>query len=313
MLKCLMGIASFLTMSTLATSALANAKAGATSDFVAPDFVVSDFVVSYRSAVGVINTNYHDYYLDVLKLTLEKTRPQYGSYSLQHAPAVYSKIRALTHTAENVTPNLIIEAGYENEFNTNGSLIHTAIPIDGGIFGYRVCHTHIEIKEKLKNVKTIKDLQGYTIGQGIGWTDTSILRANGLKVVEVENYHGISKMLNAKRLDLFCRGINQIKNEAIAYKDLTNLTQDESFVLVYPAPRFFYLHAKNIVARDRIQAGLKIAFDDGSLKKLWKHHYQSSIEFAKLQNRQFIYLENPHVKNLSIDYKKYFFDPLSKE
>jgi hypothetical protein len=72
------------------------------------------------------------------------------------------------------------------------------------------------------------------------------------------------------------------------------------------------LNAKNTLAKERIQAGLQIAFEDGSFKKLWQKHYQSSVAFSKLDQRKHIYLENPLLKNLPTDYKQYFIDPLTK-
>ena len=158
----------------------------------------------------------------------------------------------------------------------------------------------------------MKDLHRYSIGQGVGWVDSEILRANGLKVIEVSNYESIFKMVIAGRINLFCRGANQLQAEVEEFKSLTNLTYDESFVLVYPLPRFFYLNAKNTVAKERIQTGLQIAFKDGSFKQLWKKHYQSSVDFSKLGQRKHIYLENPLLKNLPPDYKQYFMNPVSE-
>jgi len=273
----------------------------------------SDFVVSYRTPV-IRNTTstYHDYYTELLKLTLEKTRPTYGDYKMKGVPPSTSLLRSLSDAVANTYPNLAIEVGYEEKLTDSGMLTYINIPIDGGIFGYRVCFTNAAIKEQLKKVNSVNDLRKYTIAQGVGWVDTEILRANGLTVVEISNFEGIFKMVAAGRIDLFCRGANQLQPEAEQFKSLTKLTYDESFVLVYPLPRFFYLNAKNTLAKERIQAGLQIAFKDGSLKALWNKHYQAGIEFSKLNQRKHIYLENPLLKNLPPDYKQYFIDPSAK-
>lgn len=272
-----------------------------------------DFVVSYRTPVINDNTStYHDYYTALLKLALEKTRPTYGDYKMKGVPPSMSLLRSLSDAVGNIYPNLAVEAGYEEKLTESGMLTYINIPIDGGIFGYRVCFTNAAIKEQLKTVNTIDDLRKYTIAQGVGWVDTEILRANGLSVVEISNFEGIFKMVAAGRIDLFCRGANQLQAEVEEFKSLTKLTYDENFVLVYPLPRFFYLNAKNTLAKERIQAGLQIAFKDGSFKKLWQEHYQSNVDFSKLDQRKHIYLENPLLKKLSPDYKQYFMDPLSK-
>lgn len=273
----------------------------------------SDFVVSYRTPV-IRNTTstYHDYYTALLKLALEKTRPTYGDYEMKGVPPSTSLLRSLSDAVDNTYPNLAIEAGYEEKLTDSGMLTYINIPIDGGIFGYRVCFTNAVIKEQLKKVNSVNDLRKYKIAQGVGWVDTEILRANGLTVVEISNFEGIFKMIAAGRIDLFCRGANQLQAETEQFKSLTKLTYDESFVLVYPLPRFFYLNAKNTLAKERIQAGLQIAFKDGSFKKLWQEHYQSSVDFSKLDQRKHIYLENPLLKKLPPDYKQYFMNPLNE-
>jgi ABC-type amino acid transport substrate-binding protein len=273
----------------------------------------SDFIVSYRTPV-IRNTTstYHDYYTALLKLALEKTRPTYGDYKMEGVPPSTSLLRSLSDAVDNIYPNLAIEAGYEEKLTDSGMLTYINIPIDGGIFGYRVCFTNAAIKEQLKKVNSVNDLRKYTIAQGVAWVDTEILRANDLTVIEISNFEGIFKMVAAGRIDLFCRGTNQLQDEVKQFKSLTKLTYDESFVLVYPLPRFFYLNAKNTLAKERIQAGLQIAFKDGSFKKLWKKHYQSSVDFSKLDQRKHIYLKNPLLKKLPPDYKQYFMDPLSE-
>ena len=273
----------------------------------------TDFVVSYRTpVVGATTSSYHDYYTELLRLALEKTRPQYGDYTMQGIPPSLSTLRSLADVVENTYPNLVIEIGYEEKLTDTGALSYINIPIDGGIVGYRVCFVNAAIKEKVKKVSSLNDLRPYSIGQGVGWVDSEIMRANGLKVIEISNYESIFKMVVAGRVNLFCRGANQLQAEVAEFKSLTKLTYDESFVLVYPLPRFFYLNSKNTLAKKRIQAGLKIAFNDGSFKKLWQKHYQASVDFSKLHQRKFIYLKNPLLKNLSPDYKLYFIDPLSK-
>ncbi len=282
---------------------------------VASQFAIanSDFVVSYRTPVISDTTStYHDFYTALLKLALEKTRPTYGDYKMKGVPPSMSLLRSLSDAVDNNYPNLTIEVGYEEKLTDSGMLTYINIPIDGGIFGYRVCFTNPAIKEQLKKVNSLNDLRKFTIAQGVGWVDTEILRANGLNVVEISNYDGIFKMVAAGRVDLFCRGANQLKSEVAEFKSLAKLTYDESFVLVYPLPRFFYLNAKNTLAKERIQTGLQIAFKDGSFKKLWQNHYQSSIDFSKLHQRKHIYLENPLLKNLPLDYKQYFMN-LSSE
>jgi hypothetical protein len=266
----------------------------------------AEFVVSYRGSLG-----YFEYYTALITLVLEKTRPTYGDYRMQEI-GVYDTERSLYALASDQFVNLVIERSYEAVLTQSDRLTYINFPIDGGIVGYRVCFINPAIKEKLKKIQTLAELRRYTIVQGIGWTDTLILRHNGFKVLEVDNYDSMFRVTTAGRADLFCRGANEIKREYEKSSDALKLNYDETFILYYPLPRFFYLNSNSKLAKERIEAGLKLAYYDGSLKKLWRQHYQASIEFSKLGQRKLFRLENPLVKNLPQDYVQYFFDPIEK-
>jgi hypothetical protein len=143
-------------------------------------------------------------------------------------------------------------------------------------------------------------LRQYTFAHGVGWADTIIFRHNGLKVQEIDNYNGIFLMVLSGRVDFFCRGINEIRDEAEQFKELNALTFDEQFLLVYPLPRFFYFNIKNTLAKERIDLGLQRAYADGSMEALWKANYLPSLELVQLDKRKIIRLENPLLGSLEM-------------
>ena len=267
-------------------------------------------LIYHRTADTV--TEYHGYYDDLVKLALEKTKPEFGNYKMIAVPAELNTLRALSDVANNLYGNMVIELSYEAELTQSGNLTFINIPLDGGIVGYRICFVSPAKKEAVANVKNLQELQKFTIAQGVGWADTQILQANGFNVIEIPVYTNIFKMITSNRVDLFCRGINQIKSEMEYFKNLKGLDFDRSFVLVYDLPRFFYIHKGNVVAKNRIQKGLEIAFNDGSFRALWEKYNRESIEYAGLANRKIYYLKNPLLKDLKSDYQEYFFDPIVK-
>lgn len=267
----------------------------------------AEFIVSHRSpeTEGDLRQHYNN---ELLTLALEKTKAKYGAYKFQAIPAMTTP-RLLSAATSNMYQNLIFELTYEDKFTAKGDLTYINFPIDLGIVSYRVCFVNPAIKEDLKQITAIEHLKKYTIGQGIGWSDVEILRANGFHVNEFSNYGNIFKMVAAGRIDLFLRGANELRSEYNTFKATMNLTYDESFVIFYPLPRFFYIAAENELAKQRIEEGLKIAYHDGSLKKLWRKEYGESIEFAKLKQRKVFPLNNPLIKNLNTDYQKYLYNP----
>lgn len=239
-----------------------------------------------------------------VKLALDKTRAKYGGYTLKYTVQMNTQ-RLLAATRANILPNLLIQSVYDDAILAKDGLTYIDIPFDLGITSYRICFINPAIQDELNSIRNIEELKRFSIVQGMGWPDTKILRHNGFNVIESNSYTGLFKMIPARRADLFCRGINELKNEYTDYKNLNNLSYDKSFALFYPLPRYFYLNEANRELKARIEEGLKIAYADGSLKRLLFDFYADDIEFAAIQQRNLFQLENPFLKGLDSKYKNY--------
>lgn len=272
----------------------------------APALARAALVVTYRTPESSLDRRY-DYDNTVLRLALEKTRSEYGDFRLQASPPMnYS--RAIQDARSNVYPNFFVKLSYEDRFADQG-LAYARFPIDLGIVGYRVCFVRPELKARLATTDTLTELKRYSHGQGQGWADAQILKANGFMVQEISDYENLFRMVAAGRFDLFCRGANELLEEYQAHRKLAHLDFDSSFAIVYPLPRFFFSHSSNKVALARVTRGLEIAYRDGSLQQLWRKKYQASIDFAKLRQRRFFRIDNPLIRKIDFDFQKYDFDP----
>lgn len=269
-----------------------------------------NMIFTFRSPESKTDKRY-DYDNDLLKLALEKTKPNYGDYTIKYS-GVMNYARAIKWVGTNKFPNFFIKLSYLDSLTEEMNLAFVPFPVDLGIVGYRVCFTNSGLKKELENIRSLKDLRKYRHGQGRGWGDVEILRKNSFEVHEVSKYESLFRMVAKNRFDLFCRGTNELLGEWESRKQIENLVYDQSFSLAYPLPRFFYTNKSNQKALKRVSEGLVIAFNDGSLKKLWRANYQKSIEFVKLENRRIFRIENPFLKNIKVDYKKYFFNPTNK-
>lgn len=249
------------------------------------------------------------YNTELITLALEKSKAKYGPYQLVEIPPM-NTARQIYTTNTKTYPNLLNEISYLDSLTDNLDITYIDFPVDLGITGYRICFINPAIKEAVKKITRADQLKKYSIGQGIGWADSLILRHNGFRVIEVQNYDSLFKMVAAGRIDLYCRGVNELKKEYESYRYITRLTYDESFALVYPLPRFYYMGAFNKDVKERMEVGLRMAYNDGSLLKLWHKHNDANLEFANLKNRKIFRLENPYVKKLPKDFRKYDFDPL---
>lgn len=267
--------------------------------------------ITVRGPEGPGDTRY-DYDTGVLRLALEKTRAKHGGYRITTAPPMNFS-RAISSASTDAYPNFFIKLSYEARYVDALKLDYVRFPVDLGIVGFRVCFTHPDLKPELAKATGIEALRRFTYGQGRDWADVSILRSNGFKVVEVDQYESLFRMVAARRFDLFCRGTNELLDEYNAHKDLPGLSYDESFSIAYPLPRFFYTHKRNTAAIARIQEGIRLAHKDGSLQLLWREKYGDSVDLVQLERRRIFWIENPLLKDVDFDYRQYFFDPLKQD
>lgn len=266
-------------------------------------------VVTYRTPESPVDRRY-DYDNTVLRLALEKTRKEYGDFVLQASPPMNFS-RAIQDARSKAYPNFFIKLSYEDRF-ADLELAYARFPVDLGIVGYRVCFVRPELKARLAATGTLAELKRFSHGQGLGWADAQILKANGFTVQQVSDYENLFRMVAAGRFDLFCRGANELLEEYLAHRSLPRLDFDSSFAIVYPLPRFFYSHSSNRAALARVTRGLEIAYQDGSLQQLWREKYQPSIEFAKLKTRRLFRIDNPLIRRIDFDFRKYDFDPAGR-
>ncbi|HEY0894618.1 MAG TPA: hypothetical protein VGE32_16265, partial [Cellvibrio sp.] len=150
---------------------------------------LAEFVVSHR-APFTEGDKHHVYSTELLRLALEKTRKEYGAFTLRPIPP-RNYARALKAAVDDAYPNLIIETSYEQALTHHAKLDFINFPMDLGVLGYRVCFINPKLKASGKKITSLEDLRQYTFAHGVGWADTIIFRHNGLKVQEVDNYDGM--------------------------------------------------------------------------------------------------------------------------
>jgi len=247
------------------------------------------------------------YYRDLLQLALDKTLDTDGGYELRAAPMMN---RARLRLA-------LINGQYTNLFSVDSQrpaeeaihLDYARFPVDLGILGYRICFVSPARAEEVARITRLEQLQGLLHGQGLGWLDVAILRHNGMRVQEVSEYERLFRLVAKGRIDLFCRGANELHSE-LAQRPELGLQVDSHLLLYYSFPRLFYTNKRNQRGLDRINRGLQLAWEDGSLQRLWRTHFKPALDQAKLPGRLLFKLDNPTLTPLDFDYRPYLYDPL---
>jgi len=274
---------------------------------VAAQACQADVTVVMMTATQVVKDPRASYAGAALALALEKTRSEYGNFLIMNTP-VMNTARALLEIKANRTPNQLVVTSFQNRMLDDG-LHYASFPIEYGVTGYRICFVSPNAREAVSRARTLAALQKFTIGQGAGWADVAILRHNGFEVEELSNHESGYLMVASNRIDLFCRGINEVMEEWNEHANVAGLALDRSMVLRYPLPRFYFGNQKSSALLERIAKGLRMAHQDGSLQKVWSKYYAESISFAKLKNRRVFNLSTPNIDRIDFDYQKYFINP----
>lgn len=272
--------------------------------FIFNSLIFAQEVFTLRSPEGQYDTRYN-FDNELIELALQATIKDFGPYTIKYSHQMNFS-RAIKIATVNQLENFFFKNSYELSLEKSG-LIPVYFPVDLGIVGKRICFVNPNIKDEFSKVRSFSDLKSFVHGQGQDWSDVKILRYNKIKVKEYSTYESLFYAVAIGRIDLFCRGANEIKSEVEKFGPIVkDLMVDSHIVINYDLPRFFYTHKSNLRAKERIEKGLKIIFENGLYEKLWQKEYAASIAFSNLSKRQYINLENPLLKDLNFNYLQYF-------
>ncbi|WP_019616497.1 transporter substrate-binding domain-containing protein [Psychromonas ossibalaenae] len=231
------------------------------------------------------------YVIDLLHLALKKTAETDGPYRLEKINRKMFQGRAIKQLAAG---RLVDVVWTMTSKEREELLLPIRIPLLKGLLGHRIFIIRAEDKEKFSMISTLDDLKKLTAGQGHDWPDSEILRANGIKVISSPTYKGLFSMLEMERFDYFPRGINEPWAEVDAHKD-KQFVVEESLLIQYPAPQYFFVNKHNTQLALRLEKGLRLAIKDGSFDRLFYHHpaNREIFESANIEHRKIFRFKNP--------------------
>jgi len=264
----------------------------------------------YNGPESAKDTRYN-YHWEILKTSLDKTKTNYGSYQMLPSSNMNEKlqIKQLKRGSGNLTV-IVRETSVEYE----EILLPIRIPVDKDLVGYRVFLIRKEDQKRFSGITMLEHLKEVTIGQGQGWGDVDILRANGFFVDEGTNYEGLFKMLIKKRFDAFSRGVAEVIDEFEQRKvNLPSLHIEETIALYYPLPTYFWFskNKQGEILAERVKEGLYTMLDDGSFNKIFNEYHKHVISRHDLGNRKIFRLNNPFLpKETPFDDERLWYKPI---
>ncbi|KQV91392.1 hypothetical protein ASD15_05035 [Massilia sp. Root351] len=168
------------------------------------------------------------------------------------------------------------------------------IPLDKGLSGWRLALIMQQHSARFSAVRRLDDLADFTAGQGYGWAEGQIWRANGLPVVTGNSSESLHAMLAAGRFDYFPRALGEAVRESDQFA-ARGIVAAPGFVLHMQSAVYFFVNNNNHALAAAIEQGLRSAMQDGSFDKLFRELNDSAIERARLAQRHVIELANPEL------------------
>ena len=243
------------------------------------------------------------YIYSLLELALEYTRHSYGNYEIRLVEDI-NKTRAQKTAEKNTLHNFLFVSGYSEQLARN--LRHSQVPISQGPHDYKICFCHKDNHHKFSQILSLRQLKQYQIGQRANSSDTAILKENGFNVVEIKNHSRMFQMLARKRFDLLCRSKSDFELDGESLRKYDDIIEQKSFAMYYPSPQFFWSNKGNHKALERINTGLRAAFKDGSLQRIFNQTFLRTAESASIVSRRIFQLHNRHAQHFPASYAQYY-------
>lgn len=235
---------------------------------------------------------YPGYERDNYNITLLKHVLSYHknkAYQVVPFNANIPKSRAFEFMADDRGIDVMIGTGTKKRV-ARYQAIH--FPILKGLNGLRIPLINSAEPEKFKGIQTIEQLFKLSAGQFHTWSDTKILKHNGITVAEGTDLGGLYNMLHKGRYDYFPRSVVEIQYNLQEYEHL-NLMIDPYVLLQYPSAYYFFVRKGNDELAKDILSGLEMALKDGSFDAMFERFFGKVITDLGVRNRRIFYLDNP--------------------
>lgn len=235
--------------------------------------------------------DHSSYFPQLLALALEKTRETHGPYTISHYPTMLTAGRFLSELARDGVVQVVwTMTSPERE----AELLPVPISLLRGLNSHRVFLIHAADRERFAAIRRPDELRRLRAGQGAHWPDVAVLRANDYTVVSSAHYELLFNMLANRRFDYFPRGLYEIWDEWEKHRD-SNLVIEETLMLHYHAPIYFFTSRQRPELAARIRRGLEIAIADGSFDELFLSFpgFERGYRELKNHNRRIFTLTHP--------------------
>ena len=246
-------------------------------------------IVKYIDSIESVDPQ-KDYYIDILKLAMEKSEEEYGPYELHPIAVPMWQDRQLQSVQLGMLDIIWTMTSQDREDN----FLPIRIPLMRGLIGFRVSMILRQSQPLFSQMNNTVDLKRRLALQGHDWPDTDILRTNGFRVTTTSTYENFFALLQKPNVHYIPRGLLE------GYFELEKLNKnvfmiEEKHALVYPTAIYFFTSLENSRLAARIEYGLRVAQEDGSFDTHFTEfpRHKAILSKAPLRGRTVHCLSNP--------------------
>ena len=236
----------------------------------------------------------HRVYADrLLDLALALSRDKYGPYRIVQQREETVIRRQLLELSKG--GSLSVAVAMPTQEWLDGAL-PVRVPIMRGLASFRFFLGRDSEQPLYASVKTINDLRALTIGQGPGWSTAKILEDNRFKVVYGGAHPTLIPMLHSGRFQLLMRSVYEVGPELQAQRaDYPGLAVVDDFAVFTYMPMYFFVAKDQPRLAERLEYGLKRAYANGQLDRLFQHFFSDSLTLLKNKRVRFLHLPNTNI------------------
>ncbi|MEN0036661.1 MAG: transporter substrate-binding domain-containing protein [Cellvibrio sp.] len=247
-----------------------------------------------------ISAKRDQYQFELLRLALDKTRATHGEYQLIRADQKIAAIRASREVSHGELINIEATPDWATEVAPsalrNDKRIAVKIPLMHNLLGYRRLVIRKSDVQKFEAITQPSQLKKLVAGQGRDWEDSFIYRANGYSVNSQADYYNLFSMLVAGRFDYIPLGVMEVDDFLKQFgKHSFDVTIAPNILIYYPFPVLFQVSIKHPELAERVEKGLAVAKQDGSMQRLFDSYFSNDVKKLRSSKNRVFILENKRV------------------
>lgn len=238
-----------------------------------------------------IDARYASYELKLLKIALDHLK---GDHSLSPVPTKLSQGRALHILADGKADFNVYYAGYSAR---RAKILHMIpVPLTRGLLGHRLLLVKTVFMPRIARSAALANLvKTITLGTGISWPDTDVLRLAGFQVVTGP----VQKLLDRGRVDAIPIGMHESRDFQSLFGGTDAATSPYQIsphhLLSYRYDSFFFVARSDTKRAAMIEEGLTKAYESGAFMEHFKANpdIAEGLEFVARHQPQLLHIASP--------------------